>query len=420
MRPWLILAVSLLAGFPALADDSSAASSQAAPAVKMEQPTLAPVPDDPNAVTDATYAPSSFKDTQGEPPLKPTQDVKEDTLGCFAHAQYLRDHHDPVLAISYLKEIATNGNVLSQDRARAIIALADTLESCGEDAQALCWLKMWCELFPGRREFAGVAYRVATLYDKMGMTDLARDAFYLSLAHAVNQGQMVDHNDLANYNKLTTATLWGLAANEYEAGQWSRAAELFDRYRREATAATPFSTEKSEFLQADCYYQLKQADDAIKLYSTTLAQHPFNPLAPQARLRLYHLYMTKNEPAKAQAELESLIWTVRTVWPKDEPYWQKETAQLLLAINQKNADILPPLVKGAALVPPQGKTWQETIYHYDALVSYQVVKTGGVTGHQADSFAKVGDKNSLEEQKDLLAMDSQLNQVLPPAPRANP
>jgi len=280
----------------------------------------------------------------------------------------------------------------------------------------LCWLKIWCELFPSRREFAGVAYRIATFYDNLGMTNLARDAYYLALAHAVNQGEIIAHDDLTYYTKLTTATLWGLAANEYEAGQWSRGAELFERYRREATAATPFSVEKSEYLQADCYYQLKQADAAIKLYADTLSQHPFNPLAPQARLRLYHLYVMKGEPGKAQAELEALIWTVRTVWPKDEAYWQKQTAQLLLTINQKNSDVLPPLVKESALLPPQGKSWQETINHYDALVSYQVVKAGAAPGHATDSFSKIGDKNSLEEQNDLLVMNNRLNKVLPPNP----
>ena len=394
-RFWLILAASLLAGFPLLAEDKSAE------------------PVDPNAVTPATYGPNSFKDTQGEP-LRPALDVKEEAPACFAHAEYLRAHHDPLLAISYLREIATNSNNLPQDRSRAIIEMADTLEATGQDAEALCWLKIWCELFPAHREFAGVAYRIASFYGKLGMTDLARDAYYLSLGHAVNQGQIIDKDDLASYNKLTTATLWGLAANEYEAGQWSRAAELLERYRREATAASPFSIEKSKFLQADCYYQLKQADDAIKLYSETLTQHPFNPLAPQARLRLYHLYVMKGQLGKAQTELESLVWTVRTVWPKDEAYWQGQTAQLLMAINQKNADVLPPLVKSSALLPPQGKTWQETINHYDALVCYQVVKTGAKTGRETDSFSKVGDKNSLEEQNDLLVMNNRLNQLLPP------
>jgi outer membrane protein assembly factor BamD (BamD/ComL family) len=412
-----ILVACALAAVPMAA---AAAEPGAAPQEKVEPPTLAPMPAapvidqvDPNLVTPATYGPASFKDTASEP-LKPTVDPKQDEpTACFDHAQYLRGHHDLILAAAYLKQIATNSSLPEQTRARAIIQLADVLADKGEEAQALCWLKIWCELYPGRREFAAVAYRVATYYREMGMPDLARDAYYLALAHAVNQGQMVEKGDLASYNQLTTATLWGLAANEYQAGKWDRAAELFDRYRREATAATPMSMEKSEYLQADCYYQLQHADDAIKLYSDTLTQHPFNPLAPQARLRLYHLYITKNQPAKAQAELEALIWTVRTVWPMDEPFWQHQTAQLLLAINQKNTEVLPPLVKGSALLPPQGKTWQDTINHYDALVSYQVAKSGAGTDRQSGAFSKIGDKNSLEEEHDLLVMNNQLNQVLP-------
>ena len=429
MRPWLILVAGVLAAVPLPAEDKPAAPPLAPPPEATALSASAPSvkPDSPSAM-DSTDASSEkipsdggIPDSSQEGLVKPTADVKEDTLPCFAHVEELRRHHDPVQAIDYLKHLVTNSTLLPQDRSRAMIELADILQSQGEDAEALCWLKIWTELFPGRREFAAVAYRIAEFYSKMGMPDLARDAYYLALAHAVNQGQMIGTDDLMNYNKLTTATLWGLAANEYQAGNWARAAELFDRYRREATAASPFSLEKSAFLQADCYYQLKQADDAIKLYDDTLTKHPFNPLAPQARLRLYHLYVMKNQPVKAQAELEALVWTVRTVWPQDEAYWKKQTAEFLLATNQKNSDVLPPLVKQSALLAPEGKTWQDTIKHYDALVSYQVVKTCPIAESHARSFSEAGDKNSLEEENDLLVMNNRLNQVLPPSPTgANP
>ena len=142
-------------------------------------------------------------------------------------------------------------------------------------------------------------------------------------------------DDLRRYTELTVGTLWGLATNEYRSGQWDRAAELLARYRKECPTASPLSLEKSAFLQADCYYQLKQTDKATALYEQTLQQHPFNPLAPEARLRLYHLYVIQKQPEKARDELESLAWTVRTVWPQEETYWQKQTAQMLLASQQK-------------------------------------------------------------------------------------
>jgi len=63
---------------------------------------------------------------------------------------------------------------------------------------------------------------------------------------------------------------------------------------------------------------------------------------------------------KARDELESLAWTVRTVWPKDERTG-KATAQILLTLNQKNVTVLPPLVQQSAQLPPEGKSWQEAL-----------------------------------------------------------
>jgi outer membrane protein assembly factor BamD (BamD/ComL family) len=419
MRLWLILMAGIAASLPSFAEErTDAPKADPAPETASAQGATRAIPASGSFSTDA---PNEKIPTDGGRPDSLTQehakaapDVVEGTLPCLEHVEFLRRHNDPVMAIEYLKSIMTNPSLLPQDRSRVIIELADTLQLRGENAEALCWLKVWTQLFPGRREFAAVAYRIAEFYSKMGMPDLARDAYYLALAHAVNQGEMVNPGDLMNYNKLTTATLWGLAANEYQAGQWPRAAELFERYRREATAASPLSLEKSEFLQADCYYQLRQADAAIKQYDGTLAKHPFNPLAPQARLRLYHLYMIKNEPGKAQAELQALVWTVRTVWPKDDAYWQKQTAQFLLAINQKDSSVMPPLVRQSAQLPAEGKSWQDTIKHYDALVSYQVVRTSAMGNSHADSFSKIGDEKSVEEENDLLVMNSRLNQVLGP------
>jgi tetratricopeptide (TPR) repeat protein len=226
-------------------------------------------------------------------------------------------------------------------------------------------------------------------------------------------------DDLKRYTELTVGTLWGLAANEYQSGQWQRGADLFARYRQECPTASAISLEKAAFLQADCYYQLKQADKARSLYEETLQQHPFNPLAPEARLRLYHLYLIAKAPEKAQAELEALAWTVRTVWPQDETYWQKQTAQLLLALNQKNIDVLPPLMEKSAQLPPEGKTWQEALDHYDALVSYEAVTTNVNMDSPVDSTAKAAGRHGLPEQTDLLEMNRSLNQLLPPARTAS-
>ncbi|MEI9998746.1 MAG: hypothetical protein WDO13_06030 [Verrucomicrobiota bacterium] len=268
MRRGFLLLVWLAASVPSLAGDTVAKAPLAPPPDKppdkVEPPSLEPLPEArpaPDAAKPAVTAPASsasastatpapapetvpddggFPDSVKAPDARKNgPDVAEEAPAFFQHVDELRKHNDPVLAADYLKEIITNSNNLPQDRARAIIALADVLDGQGQKAEELCWLKIWTELFPRRNEFAGVAYRMATLYTKMGMADLARDAYYLVLAHAVNQGEVKNPGDLTSYDKLTTATLWGLAANEYQDGDWARAAELFDRYRQEATAATP-------------------------------------------------------------------------------------------------------------------------------------------------------------------------------------
>ena len=355
-----------------------------------------------------------LRDSLGLVSVPTTPDVAEATPVCFQRADYLRRHNDPILASAYLREIVQSDKILPQYRARAILELADSLGSEHQEAEALCWLKIWMELFPSRPEFGAVAYRVGTLYREMGLSDLARDAYYTALAHAINQGQVQSADDLKRYTKLTEGTLWGLAANEYQSGQWARAAELFGRYRREAASASPASLEKASFLQADCYYQLRQADQATNLYEATLKDHPFNPLAPQARLRLYQLYILKSAPQSAEEDLQALAWTVRTVWPKEETYWQKQTAELLLALNRKNANVLPPLLQQSSRLPSEGKTWQDALDHYDALVSYQAATKHEITDTPVSLSRKTNDRHAVVEETDLMAMNTSLNQLLPP------
>jgi outer membrane protein assembly factor BamD (BamD/ComL family) len=355
----------------------------------------------------------AIRDSIGLVSVPTAADVIETTPLYFQRVDYLRKHNDPVLASAYLREIVTSSNILPQYRARAILELADSLSSERQQPEALCWLKIWMELYPSRPEFGAVAYRVGTLYREMGLSSMARDSFYLALAHAVNQGQVQNAEDLKRYTRLTEATLWELAANEYQSGQWARAAELLARYRNEATSASPTSMEKAAFLQADCYYQLKQTDKAVSLYEATLKDHPFNPLAPQARLRLYHLYVTKKDFENARDDLEALAWTVRTVWPKEETYWQRQTAQLLLALNEKNAAVLPPLLQRSSQLPPEGKTWQEALDHYDALVSYQAATTHAIMDTPANLSRKANERHAVVEETELMAMNNTMNQLLP-------
>jgi len=406
MHRWLIIVACGLTNLPSFAEVPNAGAT----------PPLVPPPDPMIQPAGPIRYDGGIHDSLGFATIRPVPDADGKPPPFFQQVDYLLKHKDTVMAIAYLRNIVTNPDLAPQYRARVILQLADCLAAQHQEAESLCWLKIWVELYPARPEIGAVAYRVGSLYTQMGLPDLARDAYYLALAHTINEGQVQNAEDLKRYTELTVGTLWGLATNEYQSGQWQRASELFARYQQECPTASPLSLEKAAFLEADCYYQLKQTDKAVSLYETTLQKHPFNPLAPEARLRLYHLYILTHAPEKARADLEALAWTVRTVWPKDETYWQKQTAELLLALNQKNASVLPPLVRQSSQLPPEGKTWQEAINHYDKLISYQT--TNANMNSQADSSGHANVGQGLPEEADLLAMSRSLNQLPPPLPSA--
>jgi outer membrane protein assembly factor BamD (BamD/ComL family) len=417
MRRRLILIAFVLTALPSLADEPvQPVDSSAAVQVLTTAPTPAPAPTMGMSIHPAAKIndDGTIQDSLGAVSVRPVPDTAADLPPFFARVSYLRQHGDTILAISYLREIVSNGDVLPQYRARAILELADCLGEEHQQAEALCWLKIWMGLYPTRPEIGAVAYRIGAMYTQMGLPAPARDAFYLALAHTINDGQVLTADDLRRYTELTVGTLWGLAANEYQSGQWARAAELFARYRKECPTAPAASMEKAAYLQADCYYQLQQTDQAAALYEQTLAAHAFNPLAPEARLRLYHLDILKKQPEQAREELESLAWTVRTVWPKDETYWQKQTAELLLELNKKNVAVLPPLVHESALLPPEGKTWQDALNHYDSLVSYEAATAKPNLDNSVAASGEPGDRHDLPEKAELAQMDRCLNQLLPP------
>jgi tetratricopeptide (TPR) repeat protein len=327
--------------------------------------------------------------------------------------EYLRTHRDNAMTVAYLEKTLVNPEISEADRGRGMIEISDALMVEHRPAEALCWLRLWLQLHPGRPEAGAVAYRIGSIYTQMGLPGMARDSYYQALASTVNYGQILNSGDLNEYSRLTEAILWALATNEYRAGEWNRALKLFDRYRDEAHSATPASLENVAFLQADCLYQLKDVDHAAAAYEVALQAHPFNPLALEGRLRLYHLHLLKHEAMPAQAELESLIWTVRTVCPKDESYWQKRTADLLLALNRTDHTVLPPLLKKSSQITDQDNSWQEVLNHYSRLAGFQASINPPDMSQAASSPSDSSATACGAERGELLTMARSIAQLAP-------
>ncbi len=382
--------------------------------------TIAPAhPHPPAAVTstaDSRPLPqgdSDIPDSVGAVTARPVPESSEDLPAFVQQANYLVSHRDNLAAADYLEKVALSPRISARDRARVILQLADCLQATHRLGAELCWLKIWMQLYPDRTEVGAVAYRMGAVYTEMGLTGLARDSFYLALSNAINHGEVQSAADLAQYTKLTTGTLWALAENEYGSGDWQRAAELFDRYRHEAPSADAASLARAEFLQADCYYQLHQAGPATAAYQAALKDHPFHPLAPSARLRLYHLDIVAGRPGEAQQELEALIWTVRTVWPKDEARWQKQAAGLLLALNRRDGAVLPPLLAKSGQLAGPDKDWQADLGHYERLARLGATLSQASPAHEAFPPAPAPARG-LGEEDDLAAMQQSIDGLAPP------
>jgi tetratricopeptide (TPR) repeat protein len=392
--------------------DSPAPVAKSAPASADKTPVSSSAPK-PGDSLPYYHDPSDLPDSVGAITVRPVPDADGAEPVFVKQVDYFRQHNDPNMAASYLEKVVLNPDLSAHDRAEAILLLADCLGAVERTGDELCWLKIWLQLYPARPEVGAVAYRMGALYTRMGLSELARDSFYLALSNAVNHGQVQGTADLTHYTRLTCGTLWALALNEYQSGHWQRAAELFDRYRHETQSPPAGTVARAQYLQADCYYQLHDRDSATSAYTQALKEHPFHPLAPEGRLRLYHLDMLAKQPEAAKAEMESLIWTVRTVCPKDEAYWQKRAAELLLAINHDSADALPPLVRKSAQLDAQDKAWQADLGHYDKLS-----KLVATLPHDMSATSPFTPKGAtaagLGEESELQAMSQSIQALGPP------
>jgi tetratricopeptide (TPR) repeat protein len=381
-------------------------------------PAPAPTPQAAAAQPPASSVPfhhdeTDIPDSIGAITVRPVPEAEEPEPSFMKQVDYFKQHHDPDMAISYLSRVVVNPNLSAHDRSEAILVLSDCLAAQDREGNALCWLKIWMQLYPARPEVGAVAYRMGALYTRMGLSDMARDSFYLALSNAVNHGQVQGATDLEQYTRLTVGTLWALALNEYKSGAWARAAELFDRYEHEAQSPPAGTRARGLYLQADCYYQLHDRDRATTAYTLALKEHPFYELAPEAHLRLYHLDLMAKKPDQAQAELEALVWVVRTVWPKDEAYWQQRTATLLLALNRDNLDTLPPLLKKSCTLGAQDKAWQADLGHYDKLASLIATLPDSMPSTSSSTPAGAV-APGLGEQADLTAMSQSIAALAPP------
>ncbi len=338
----------------------------------------------------------------------PIPSPKPDELPVYLkQVQIMLNQHDLHMAISYLRSMVPSGILSDADRSRAIIELADSLVETGQDAEALVWLKTWIEQYPGRPEAGGIDFRIGCLYQRIHMYNLSRDAFYLALAATINHGSIKNPSDLHEYSLLSTDILWKLSEIEFQCGDFARADKLMGRYLLEADGASATSKERAEFIRADCSYQLHSLEEAKKRYEQCLSKYPFNPLALDARLRLYHVCILLKQTDEAREDLDALIWTVQTVWPNQESTWRKRVAEMLLAVHSNDPTLQQPMITALGKIVEKK---DEELAHYVRIRSLQF------DAIPTQSIPEVTDQTQIvrlkQDDQDLDKLSKTLDQIL--------
>jgi len=126
--------------------------------------------------------------------------------------------------------------------------------------------------------------------------------------------------------RLTDGTLWAMAANEYETAS-GRAGPSYSPLPQGSHLCEPAFAGKGGFSPSRLLLPAQADRQGHESLRRDNEGAPIHPLAPEARLRLI-ISMLSRRSRTSPDELESLGLDRSHVWPKDETYWQKKTAQI--------------------------------------------------------------------------------------------
>jgi tetratricopeptide (TPR) repeat protein len=230
-------------------------------------------------------------------------------------------------------------------------------------------LNRWLELYPEHPEAPMVSLELGRLYQTSGADERARDSFYRTLTSTLAKAAMSSRVNVEHAQLLTKIAKWEVADSEYHNANWRRALELFDRFLTQHIESGVL-VESAMFRKADCYYQLRDGDNAVASYRMALALAPFHPFAPEAWLRLFHLYSLRGGNKERVEAIESFIWLVNNLNPEEQEYWQQRLALFLLRTSQSTPEQLLAIFESFP-TDPANQGWQRVRQTYADLLARQ-------------------------------------------------
>ena len=186
---------------------------------------------------------ADIPDSIGAITVRPVPDTDEPEPEYLKQVDYYRAHHDDDMAASYLEKVAVNPSLPAQDRAQAILVLADALETVQRRGGRVVLAQGLDAIVsgpPGSRS-GGVSHGRA-LHSHGANGAGAR----FVLPRAIQRGESrpsAGRRRLATLCQAHHRHALGPGAQRIQIGRLAaRAAELFDRFQHEAQTPPPGET----------------------------------------------------------------------------------------------------------------------------------------------------------------------------------
>lgn len=298
---------------------------------EIKKSALPPVPILPAAIENAG------QDSDAEPVAPLSLNEVPKNLSPFDTAQWFFRKKDYRNAENVVQGIIDNENSSQDDLASANLMLADIARIQHKDSKALVILNKWTNTFPAHPLLPKVNFTLGQIYRNMHSYDRAREYFYRALSSDVAMAVRSENGGSSLDLRLSQAAKWELAETEFQAENWDRSYELFQRFKVQNPEAEELC-QAASYRQADCLYCLNKTPDAIKAYERILATASFHPFAPEAWLKLITLYGRAGQMRQKGKALETFIWLIHNSYPKQEAYWQRRCASILIEFVKDRPD----------------------------------------------------------------------------------
>lgn len=239
-----------------------------------------------------------------------------------------------------------------------ILARMDSDE--GNTSRAIVRLIAWMDRYPVHRRFNEVLFLLGVLYSESGAHIQAQETLYKAANASMIRVLTSEKSDYWS-KAVVRASFFKLADTAYHKRDWSRAKELYKRFRGYDTTADVLY-ETTLYREADCFLQLGETDKAEQSYRRAVMVAPFHPFAPEAFLRLTFIYAKQGHKQAEEEALASLVWLVAETRPKEQEYWQRRAISGLADIYADDRQRIA-LLKNSVEHYKEKESWKSLYNH---------------------------------------------------------